>query len=61
MAFPMTSQVGDHYTCVQCGQRRVSGRLLAPPAGDPAEGIWMCDDCQRKLSRRVDDKGSLGG
>ena len=62
MAFPMTSQIGGRSTCVQCGQQRSLGQLLTPPEGiNPAEEIWMCDDCQRKLSRRVDDKGALGG
>lgn len=60
MAFPMTSQIGDH-ACMMCGQRQVPGGLLRPSEGDPADKLWMCDDCQRKLARRVDDRGALGG
>ena len=49
------------HQCALCESQRVTGSLLSaqPSASGPA--LWVCDDCQHKLSRRVDDEGSLGG
>lgn len=49
------------HMCSLCGSHRLAGSLLAfrPGSGDGMD--WVCDDCQRKLARRVDDEGALGG
>lgn len=49
------------HTCAVCGQERTRGSLLTAADTDGADTMWVCDDCQHKLSRRVDDEGILGG
>ena len=49
------------HLCSLCNEQRLMGSLLAfrPGAGDAM--LWVCNDCQHKLARRVDDEGALGG
>ena len=47
--------------CELCGCRRSAGSVLASRPGPDAPILWVCDDCQHKLARCVDDKGALGG
>jgi hypothetical protein len=44
--------------CELCGGERRHGRLLVTIPGRPS--IWVCDDCQKMLLLRVDDKGTPG-
>jgi len=44
--------------CELCGGERTDGKYLATIPGRPS--IWACDDCQRMLLLRVDDKGTPG-
>ena len=47
--------------CSLCGSHRLTGSLLAFRPGTDEGMVWVCDDCQHKLARRVDDEGALGG
>ena len=47
--------------CALCNGHRLIGSLLAFGPGASDAMLWVCDDCQHKLARRVDDEGSLGG
>ena len=47
--------------CALCDSRRVTGSLLSSHPGTSGSTLWVCDDCQHKLARRIDDKGALGG
>jgi len=49
------------HQCALCTAARVSGGLLSsrPDIGDGV--LWVCEDCQRKLMRGLDDQGALGG
>ena len=51
----------DGHLCALCGQRRAHGSLLKPTASDETDTMWVCDDCQHKLNRRVDDESVKGG
>jgi hypothetical protein len=44
--------------CELCGERARMGKYLGTVPGQPS--IWACDDCQRMLLIRVDDKGTPG-
>jgi hypothetical protein len=44
--------------CELCGEARPHGKYLATVPGQPS--MWVCDDCQRMLLLRVDDKGTPG-
>ncbi len=45
--------------CELCDLPREAGSQLTPhPEGDP---LWVCNDCQQKLARCIDDEGTLGG
>jgi hypothetical protein len=44
--------------CELCGEARPRGKYLGTVPGQPS--IWACDDCQRMLLLRVDDKGTPG-
>ena len=46
--------------CALCNGHRLIGSLLTFRPGVD-EMLWVCDDCQHKLARRVDDEGALGG
>lgn len=48
-------------TCGLCGQQRVRGSLLRVSGPDEAEAIWVCEDCQHKLTLRIDNEGVKGG
>ena len=37
------------------------GSLLQVEDTDEAEAIWVCADCQQKLTRGIDDEGVQGG
>ena len=50
----------EEHMCALCVQRRTYGRLLRPADTDEA-AIWVCEDCQHKLTRCVDDEGVKGG
>ena len=58
---PLSNVTAFPHQCELCGGRRSAGSTLAsqPDAGAPM--LWVCDDCQHKLARRVDDEGVLGG
>ena len=47
--------------CALCRESRLGGSLLSFRPGEPKAMLWVCDDCQHKLARRVDDEGALGG
>ncbi len=47
--------------CSLCASHRLTGSLLTFGPGTGEEMAWVCDDCQHKLARRVDDEGTLGG
>ena len=49
------------YDCALCGQPRTHGTLLQVADANEAEAMWVCEDCQNKLIRRIDDEGVLGG
>jgi hypothetical protein len=44
--------------CELCGEARPHGTYLGTVTGQPS--MWACDDCQRMLLLRVDDKGTPG-
>jgi hypothetical protein len=44
--------------CELCGGQRTHGKYLVTIPGQPS--IWACDDCQKMLLLRVDDKGTPG-
>jgi hypothetical protein len=44
--------------CELCGEARPHGKYLGTIPGQPS--IWACDDCQKMLLLRVDDKGTPG-
>ena len=47
--------------CSLCQEHRLGGSLLSFRPGTSHAMLWVCDDCQNKLARRVDDEGALGG
>ena len=49
------------HQCALCGNRRQTGSVLTSRPGPSNDMLWVCGDCQHKLSRRVDDEGTLGG
>ena len=49
------------HECAVCGQRRAHGSVLRPEGGHESDAMWLCDDCQYKLSRRIDDEDVKGG
>ena len=52
---------GFTHICSLCNFHRLIGSLLAFRPGTGTGMVWVCDDCQHKLARRVDDEGTLGG
>ena len=55
------SQTVFTHECALCEKQRMTGSLLSAQPSASGAALWVCDDCQHKLSRRVDDEGSLGG
>ena len=51
----------EPHECALCGQRREHGSLLRVSDTDDAQEMWVCEDCQHKLARRVDDEDVKGG
>ena len=49
------------HDCALCRQPRAHGSLLQVEDTDEAEAIWVCADCQQKLTRGIDDEGVQGG
>ena len=50
------------HNCALCGQDRIQGSLLQVADTDETEeALWMCRDCQHKLTCRIDDEGVQGG
>ena len=49
------------HVCSLCASHRLTGSLLTFRPGTVEEMVWVCDDCQHKLARRVDDEEALGG
>ena len=47
--------------CSLCATHRLTGSLLAFCPGTVDGMGWVCEDCQHKLARRLDDEGTLGG
>ena len=48
--------------CALCSEIRTSGCFLhLEPLGDKDKVEWVCQDCQNKLARKVDDEGTRGG
>jgi hypothetical protein len=47
--------------CALCDSQNVTGSLLTSHPGASGQTLWVCDDCQHKLARRIDDEGALGG
>lgn len=58
-----TGSGGSAFThlCSLCATQRLTGSLLAFRPGTGEAMLWVCEDCQHKLARRVDDEGTLGG
>jgi len=46
--------------CALCDSHNVTGSLLRSHPGASGQALWVCDDCQHKLARRIDDEGALG-
>ena len=55
------SQTVFTHECALCESQRKTGSLLSAHPGASGPALWVCDDCQHKLSRRIDDEGALGG
>lgn len=49
------------HICALCESARVTGGFLTSRPREDDNALWVCKDCQRKLARRLDDEGSLGG
>ncbi len=49
------------HLCEVCGSHRLAGGPLLSRLDAASTMMWVCADCQHKLSRRVDDEGTLGG
>ncbi len=49
------------HDCGLCGQPRAHGSQLRVAETDEAEALWVCADCQHKLTCRIDDESVLGG
>ena len=49
-----------HPLCALCSQPRAAGRFHTVKPDD-TEPVWVCQDCENKLTRRVDDEGVPGG
>jgi hypothetical protein len=47
--------------CALCDSRSSAGSLLLSQPGAAGRALWVCEDCQHKLARRIDDEGALGG
>ena len=47
--------------CALCRQPRANGCLLQVANTDEAEAIWVCANCQQKLTCGIDDEGVQGG
>ena len=47
--------------CALCNQPRAHGSLLRVANTDEPESIWVCADCQQKLTCGIDDEGVQGG
>ena len=47
--------------CALCCRHRLVGSVLPSRPEMVNEMLWICADCQHKLSRRIDDEGVLGG
>ena len=47
--------------CALCCSYRLVGSVLLSGPGMANEMLWVCADCQHKLSRRIDDEWVLGG
>ena len=53
---PKSTQPPDAFhKCEVCDQRRAHGSVLRPEGGHEADAMWVCDDCQRKMSRYDED------
>ena len=59
--FARVARQSDLHDCALCGQERVEGSSLRVGDTDEVEALWVCADCQRKLTRQVDDEGVQGG
>ena len=49
------------HDCALCTQSRRRGSLLQVADTDEAEAMWVCEDCQHKLTCGIDDEGVKGG
>ena len=49
------------HDCALCRQPRAHGSLLRVSDRDEGEAMWVCADCQQKLTRGIDDEGVQGG
>ena len=47
--------------CALCDRLRVQGSLLRVADTDEAEAMWVCEDCQHKLTWGIDGEGVQGG
>ena len=45
--------------CELCDLPRATGGHLRSQPG--CDRLWVCNDCQQKLARCLDDEGALGG
>ena len=49
------------HECALCGQRRAHGGLLRMSDTDDAQEMWVCEDCQHKLTWGIDGEGVQDG
>ena len=56
-----SAAAGFTHMCSLCASYCLTGSLLAFRPGTGEGMVWVCDDCQHKIARRVDDEGALGG
>ena len=59
--FARTVPRPELHDCALCRQPRTHGSLLRVEDTDEAEAIWVCADCQHKLTCGIDDEGVQGG
>ena len=59
--FARTVPRPELHDCALCSQPRAHGSLLRVEDTDEAEAIWVCANCQRKLTCGIDDEGVQGG
>ncbi len=59
--FARAASPAELHDCALCNQPRAHGSLLPVEDTDEAEDIWVCANCQHKLTCGIDDEGVQGG